>query len=283
MVAEALRGMRVGPGGVWLDGTVGLGGHAEALLAASAPDGALYGVDRDARALEEARERLKPFGARVRLAQGHYAEAGRLFGFGAPVLNGALVDLGVSSLQLEDPARGFSFSREGPLDMRMDTSQGETARDFLLRATVEDVEVALRRAGEQRFAHRLAVLLKEGAPGWTSTTVAAEAVKRAVPGRGRAHPATRVFLALRMAVNREMEGLHDFLSRVPEWLLPGGRLAAITFHSTEDGTVKRFHDGVWKTSGRMRRVVKSPLAPSWEERRGNPRSRSAKLRVYEKI
>jgi 16S rRNA (cytosine1402-N4)-methyltransferase len=195
-------------------------------------------------------------------------------------MDGVLADLGVSSLQLDSPGRGFGFSREGPLDMRMGSS-AETARDYLMNVDPAELERVLREAGEERFAGKLARRLKEDAPLFHTTADLAAAVARWIPRRGKSHPATRVFLALRMAVNQEMRHLSDFLERAPSVLKPGGRLVVITFHSTEDRLVKRYWKDHWNP-GPMRAVSKKVLIASAEERRVNPRSRSAKLRVFEK-
>jgi 16S rRNA (cytosine1402-N4)-methyltransferase len=272
-----LEALKVRPGGSYLDATLGLGGHSEEILKRSAPDGRLTGLDRDPQALARAQERLAPFGDRARLVHGDFGHLDALLT--GTVFDGILADLGVSSMQLLDPVRGFSLMRDGPIDMRMDPTRGPTAKEWLAAATPDELEARLRAAGEERFALKLVTLLKTGIEQWNTTDELARAVSRTIPRRGRTHPATRVFLALRMAVNREMETLADFLDKAPGFLNPGGRLAVITFHSTEDRQVKRFYED---REG-MRRLTKSPIAPSWPERKGNPRSRSALLRVFEKI
>jgi len=275
-----VEALRPRPGGGFLDATVGFGGHAADILARSSPDGRLWGIDRDPEALSVAESRLAVFGVRVRLARGNYDRAGELFpDVPGGTWDGILADLGVSSLQLLTPERGFSFQREGPLDMRMDPAQPETAASYVERVNVEELEERLVEAGETRFAGKLARLLKSRL--FSSTLDLAAAVARTVPRRGRTHPATRVFMALRLAVNGEMESLKRFLTNAPAWLGPGGRLAVITFHSLEDRVVKRFYKETPGFSS-MKSVTKSPLIPTWEERKRNPRSRSAKLRVFEK-
>jgi 16S rRNA (cytosine1402-N4)-methyltransferase len=276
LLAECLEGLKVRPGGRWLDATLGLGGHSEAILGASAPDGRLTGIDRDGDALARARERLVPFGERTDLRHMPFSEAPRVLAEGS--FDGVLADLGVSSMQLLTPDRGFSFMADGPLDMRMDPSSGISAAEYMRSVTPEELESLLREAGEERFASRLTALLKSK-DDWSGTAELAQAVCRTVPRRGRTHPATRVFMALRLAVNREMGELNDFLAGVPALLVSGGRLAVISFHSTEDRIVKRFY----QDREDMRRVTKSPVIPSWPERKKNPRSRSAKLRVFEKV
>lgn len=282
MLGPALDGLKPAPGGIYMDGTLGLGGHAQALLDRSAPDGILHGFDQDAQALAGAKERLAGFGDRVRLLHGNFALFDELNpSLRENALDGALVDLGVSSMQLMDPGRGFSFMREGPLDMRMDLSQNETALTYLRHVSSEELEERLREAGEDRFAGKLTERLLVRPDDFQTTKDLADAVARWVPRRGKSHPATRVFLALRLAVNREMENLRVFLDKIPAALKPGGRLAVITFHSTEDRVVKRFFKE-HKPGAGMKAVNKSPLIPSWNERKSNPRSRSAKLRVFEK-
>ncbi len=281
LLGPAVEALRPRSGGVYLDATVGLGGHAAEILRLSAPDGRLWGMDRDGEALARAAERLSVFGGRVRLVHGNFARLDeRLPSLREEKLDGILADLGVSSLQLDDPARGFSFQREGPLDMRMDRSQGETALSYLQRALPEELAERLSEAGEGRQAKRLARFLLEGAGQWRTTADLERGLEKVLPRWGATHPATRVFLALRLAVNREMESLREFLGKAPLFLKPGGRLAVISFHSTEDRIVKRAAEGAaWK---RMRAVTRSPVAPGPEELERNPRSRSAKLRVFEK-
>lgn len=279
MLRETVASLNPKPGGLYVDATLGLGGHTAALLAATAPDGRVIAVDRDAEARALARERLSGFGDRFTVVEGNFDRFDERAALAPASVDGVLVDLGVSSLQLDRAERGFSFRRPGPLDMRMDPSQGPTAADLLRAASVDEVEEWLRRAGEERFAGKLARRLKESAPAMTTTADLAEVVARCVPRRGKSHPATRVFLALRMAVNREMESLDELLNRAARVLKPGGRLAVLTFHSEEDRRVKAAGRG----GPPWRAVTKKPVAASGEERAANPRSRSAKLRVLEKI
>jgi 16S rRNA (cytosine1402-N4)-methyltransferase len=262
-----------------VDATLGLGGHTEALLAACAPDGRVVAVDRDPEARALARARLATAADRLTVVEGNFDRFDERAGLVEGSVDGVLADLGVSSLQLDRAERGFSFRRPGPLDMRMDPTQGPTAAEMLRAASLEDLEGWLRRAGEERFAGKLARRLKDLAPGLGSTADLAEAVARCVPRRGKSHPATRVFLALRMAVNREMESLDEFLARAARVLKPGGRLAVLTFHSEEDRRVKEAGRG----GPPWRAVTKKPRTASGVERAENPRSRSAKLRVLEKI
>ncbi len=279
MLRETVGALNPRSGGLYVDATLGLGGHTEALLAACAPDGRVVAVDRDPEARALARARLAHAADRLTVVEGNFDRFDERAGLVEGSVDGVLADLGGSSLQLDRAERGFSFRRPGPLDMRMDPTQGPTASEMLRAASLEDLEGWLRRAGEERFAGKLARRLKDLAPGLGSTADLAEAVARCVPRRGRSHPATRVFLALRMAVNREMESLDDFLARAARVLKPGGRLAVLTFHSEEDRRVKEAGRG----GPPWRAVTKKPLAASGVERAENPRSRSAKLRVLEKI
>jgi 16S rRNA (cytosine1402-N4)-methyltransferase len=282
MLSECLEGLGVRPGGKYVDVTVGLGGHAESILEASAPTGTLTAMDRDPTSLSLSRGRLSRFGDRVRFAAGNFDRFDERGGLRAGSMDGILADLGVSSPQLDQAERGFSLMRSGPLDMRMDPTTGPTALTLLSRASEQDIEGWLRVAGEDRFARKLARRLFESAPDFKTTEDLASAVSRWVPRRGKSHPATRVFLALRMAVNQELESLDEFLKRAPNILTPGGRLAVITFHSSEDRKVKWFGRGA-AAEGTLKIISKKPWVPSADEQRKNPRCRSAKLRVFEKI
>jgi 16S rRNA (cytosine1402-N4)-methyltransferase len=239
-------------------------------------------MDQDPSALSACRERLARFGGRARFVEGNFDRFDERGALAPGSLDGILADLGVSSPQLDLPERGFSFLRPGPLDMRMDPRVPRTAARLLRDADEETMEGWLRAAGEERFARKLARRLVEAAPSLETTEDLARAVARWAPRRGKSHPATRVFLALRMAVNRELESLDEFLERAPGVLRPGGRLAVLTFHSGEDRRVKWFGRRA-EAEGRLRVVTKKPLEPGEDERRENPRSRSAKLRVFEKI
>lgn len=285
LVAEFLALADPKPGESWVDGTVGAGGHAGEILGRIGPGGRLIGLDRDPEAVEIARSRLGR-GANARIELGSYERveeaAQRLWG-GAEC-DGILLDLGVSSLQLDDPARGFSFSRPGPLDMRMGPDSERTAAQLVNEAPPEDLERIFREWGEERQARRAAEAIvreRKKAP-FADTARLAEVVAGAVGGRrGRTHPATRVFQAIRIAVNRELERLKAALDRLPALLRPGGRFAVISFHSLEDRMVKeRFRE--LARQGGWRLLTKHVVAPGREEQLRNPRSRSAKLRVIER-
>ena len=279
LLAETLELVAVRPGGLYVDGTVGLGGHAAAVLRASAPDGRLLGLDRDGETLERARARLAEFGGRVRLEQGDFREIKeRLSGEEAA---GILLDLGVSSAQLDDAGRGFSFQAEGPLDMRMDRSAGTTAGDLVNRLRERDLADLLYEYGEEPAARRIAraiAFARERKP-ITTTTELAEIVRRAAPRRrpGALHPATRTFQALRIRVNRELDGLGEAFERTAGCLGPGGRLAVIAFHSLEDRAAKEAFRALAARGFRI--LTRKPVRPGEAEVRANPRARSARLRA----
>lgn len=300
LLEETVSAIAPKPGGTYIDVTCGLGGHTEALLVASAPTGRVLAVDRDPAAIQLARGRLFEHGARVTLVEGDfsdvrvYAEASDHF-----PADGVVADLGVSSLQLDDPARGFSFTRDGPLDMRMGPRVGATAAELLERFDVSELTRILRDFGEERRAHRIAKAIVEARDqgGLSGTGALAEVIERVLGGRKASpvHPATRAFQAVRIAVNRELDELEQLLSVLPELVVPGGRAAIISFHSLEDRLVKRAFGppeadpvppglpiepkrvlGPWKA------LTKKPIVPSKAEVEANPRARSAKLRVAER-
>ena len=302
LLRETLAALRCRPGGFWVDGTVGAGGHAEAILRASAPDGRLLGCDRDLEALEAAGRRLAPFGERAVLRHADYRGLPGLLdesGFGA--VSGVLLDLGISSLQIDDPERGFSFREDGPLDMRMDRSQPVTAADLVNSLPADRLVSVFRRFGEEPAARRIAGAIARArtrAPIRTTLALAG-IVSGAVPGRrgGRIHPATRVFQALRIEVNAELQGLDRLLEEAARRLLPGGRIAVIAFHSLEDRIVKTTLRGLTRRCvcprglpvcacgrpGLLRPVTSKPVRPSAMEIDENPRSRSARLRAAERL
>jgi 16S rRNA (cytosine1402-N4)-methyltransferase len=281
LVAEVLTHLQPRSGGRYLDATVGLGGHADAILAAAGAGATLLGIDRDAEALEQARARLSRYGDRVILRQARYEDLDRL---GATGFDGVLFDLGVSSLQLDDAGRGFGFTHEGPLDMRMDRSTGPTAAELLRRLSERELADLIYRWGEERLSRRIARALHERREGIHTTTALAEVVARAVP-RSRwprhIHPATRTFQALRIAVNDELSGLAAALEGAADRLAPGGRVVAISFHSLEDRIVKQTWRRLQAEHG-MRVVTRRPVGPGEAEVAVNPRARSAKLRALER-
>ncbi len=286
LVAEAVEWLQPRAGGTYVDCTVGLGGHARALLAAGA--GRVIGIDRDEAALAHTRRGMADVGDRLELVHADYRElAVTLRDRGIDRVDGVLADLGVSSLQLDDPARGFSFRHDGPLDMRMDRSTGATLGERL--ETVGEAELAdvIYQLGEERRARQVAraiVRARERQP-MTRTTELAAIVRRAAGGRGwqRLDPATRTFQALRIWVNRELDGLEGFLRDAVAALATGGRLAVIAFHSLEDRVVKNTFRVLAREEAIVRVLTKKPVVPAEAEVRRNPRSRSARLRVVEKV
>jgi 16S rRNA (cytosine1402-N4)-methyltransferase len=279
------------PGGLFCDATVGMGGHARAILERTAPDGRLLGIDRDRDALAEAKVALETFGDRVTLVHAPFSRARAVLEeLGLVPLDGFLVDLGVSSPQLDRVERGFSFRSAGPLDMRMDQSAGETLGEFLGRVDEGELEHIIREYGEERFARRIARSIVEAreASGLGTTAELAAVVARAMPHHERhKNPATRTFQALRIALNDELGQLNAFLDGVTDCLKPGGRLCVIAFHSLEDRIVKRRLRALAGREGggpaRLRLLTKHVVVADEAERDRNPRARSAKLRAAERI
>jgi 16S rRNA (cytosine1402-N4)-methyltransferase len=284
MVHETVALLVPSRGGLFVDCTVGLGGHTRALLEAGASR--VLGLDRDAEALRIARERLDAFGDRVELVHADYRDLGRVLDeHQIAGIDGALADLGVSSMQLDAEGRGFSFRRDEPLDMRMDRSQGPTAADLLQDVEEEELANVIFQHGEERFSRRIARAIVEARRAGVIATTGqlAQIVRRAVPKRGyqRIDPATRTFQALRIWVNRELDRLDRFLADACGRLLIGARLAVITFHSLEDRIVKHAFRALAHDSVTLRILTKRPLVPADAEIDRNPRARSAKLRAAE--
>jgi 16S rRNA (cytosine1402-N4)-methyltransferase len=288
MVADVLRFLDPERGGLFVDCTVGLGGHSRALLEAGASR--LIGFDRDASALAIARETLAPYGDRVELVHADYRElAARLDERGIQTVDGIVADLGVSSMQLDSTERGFSFRHDAPLDMRMDTSRGPTVAELL--RTVDETELAnvIFTYGEERFSRRIARAIvrarEEDAAPLETTGQLAALVRRAVPHRGyqRIDPATRTFQALRIWVNRELEGLDTFVRDAAQRLRAGARLVVISFHSLEDRVVKHTLRELDRGLGLLQVLTKRPLEAGEEEIAQNARARSAKLRAAERL
>lgn len=292
LLDEVMAFLAPKPGGLYCDATLGLGGHSARILRLSSPDGRLIGLDRDEQALGRARGRLAEFGDRARFVHARFGSLRQVLeSMDALPIDGCLVDLGVSSLQLDAAERGFSFRKAAPLDMRMDQSQGETAADFLRRLDEGELEHILRDFGEERFARKIAsaIIDARDRTDLSTTTALAELVARAVPTRERnKDPATRSFQALRIALNDELGELERFLADVPHCLRPGGRLVVLTFHSLEDRIAKRQLRALaardTPSGGPCLRLLnKHVITASDEERRRNPRSRSAKLRAAERL
>jgi 16S rRNA (cytosine1402-N4)-methyltransferase len=287
MVREVLEALRPARGGLFVDCTVGLGGHAAALLEAGATR--LIGLDRDPSALAGAAARLGGFGTRVELVHADFRDLLTVLDDRQVLgVDGILADLGVSSMQLDAPGRGFSFRRDEPLDMRMDQSGGETAADVVRDATEAELSDVIFRYGEERYARRVARALVQarGLAPIATTGRLAEVVRRAIPTRGhqRIDPATRTFQALRIRVNRELERLDTFLEHAASRLREGGRLAVIAFHSLEDRIVKHAFRALASAGALAYRLVtRKPVTPTDEECTANPRARSAKLRAIERL
>ena len=281
LLAETLELLAVRPGGFWVDGTVGAGGHAAEILRRSAPDGRLLATDRDAEALAAAAQTLAPFGERARLLQADYRELPALL---EEPQDGILLDLGVSSLQLDRAERGFSLKSDGPLDMRMDQRGGITAADVVNRLPEAELADIIYRYGEERASRRIArriVETRRRSP-FRRTVELAEVVRGAARRpRGRGiDAATLTFQALRIHVNQELEGLGDVLASLARRLAPGGRLVVIAFHSLEDREVKQSFRSLAAAGFRL--LTRKPLRPGEDEVRRNPRSRSARLRAVER-
>ncbi|HEY7374693.1 MAG TPA: 16S rRNA (cytosine(1402)-N(4))-methyltransferase RsmH [Polyangia bacterium] len=296
LLDEAMAWLDPKPGGRYCDATLGAGGHAFAVLERSAPDGRLVGLDRDPAALATAGARLQPFGDRVTLVHARFSEARDVLArLGMTPVDGFLVDLGVSSPQLDRAERGFSFRMDGPLDMRMDPTSGETAAELLRRVDEVELTGIIRDHGEERHAARVArAIIEARRAGPVDTTgqlaaIVARALPRHEPGK---NPATRTFQALRIAVNDELGELERFLAVATDCLRPGGRLVVIAFHSLEDRIVKRRlrtlagrrgGDAAPLDPPQLRLLTKHVVVPGDEERARNPRARSARLRAAERL
>jgi 16S rRNA (cytosine1402-N4)-methyltransferase len=301
LLGEVVIQLRPRSRALYVDCTVGGGGHAAEILRVSAPDGQLIGLDWDEEAIPQVRERLSEFGARVQLVRANFAELNRvLMNLGVTTVDGILFDLGVSSRQFDEPSRGFSFLRQGTLDMRMSRQIEANARDVLRTASLEELARIFRIYGEERRARAIArriVEEREHAPMETTTQLARLVERILGPKRGSIHPATRVFQALRIYVNNELENLKCGLESAVNHLKSGARIAVISFHSLEDRIVKQFFVQMSTgcvcpprlavcVCGRkevLRIVTRKPMTPTEQEIRENPRARSAKLRVAEKI
>jgi 16S rRNA (cytosine1402-N4)-methyltransferase len=294
MLQEVLEWLRIKPDGIYVDATLGAGGHSQA-IAERITSGRLISLDRDAQALHIARERLKTFGSKVSCVLSPFSRiAEAVHELGIPKVDGVLADLGVSSMQLDRPERGFSFREAGPLDMRMGVSAEDGAPDLLGASELTADEIVNRwpeneladllyREADEHDSRRIARALVRARPiRDTAHLATVVAGSRKQWGRQRLHPATKTFLALRIAVNREMEELGQFLSRVPATMNPAGRCVVLTYHSREDRIVKEaFREA--NRQGTLKILTKHVVRPSEQEERANPRSRSAKLRCAERV
>lgn len=283
MVEEVLDFLAVKPDGVYVDATIGTGGHAAAILD-RLTTGRLIGVDKDPMALEFAQERLHPHQRNLLLVRSSHAQLPDVLEqVGSGPVDGLLADLGVSTLQLGAPERGFSFQTAGPLDMRMDPEGPLTAADWVNRAGEGELAQVLARYGEERQAKRIARQIVRSRPVRDTLHLAqVVAGTRRPKGRQKLHPATRTFLALRIAVNREQEELEQFLSRVPAILASSGRVVILSYHSLEDRLVKQAFRRQ-AAAGALRLLTKKVVRPRPEEVQANPRARSARLRAAERI
>jgi 16S rRNA (cytosine1402-N4)-methyltransferase len=300
LLNETLELLVTNPAGTYIDGTLGRGGHAMEILKRLSPEGRLIGLDRDAEAIEQTKEILKPFGEQVNRIHGNFADMKELCEqIGVTEVDGVLLDLGVSSPQFDVAERGFSFAKDGPLDMRMDRTKGRTAADLVNEDDEETLANLIYRLGEDRDSRRIAraIVLERQHGRIERTLKLAEIVERAKGGRrGPIHPATQTFQALRMAVNTELESLEAGLEAGLAMLREGGRMAVITFHSLEDRPVKEFFkrhtvkreslqqggEKLVYDKPAVRLLTKKPLTASKQELADNPRSRSAKLRAAER-
>ena len=282
LLNEVSNYLKPEPKALLIDGTVGLGGHAATLLPRVLPGGRLLGIDRDATNLEMARERLSGFGNAVVLVHDSYANIKtHAYAHGFTHVQGILLDLGFSSVHVDQPDRGFSFQQDGPLDMRYDRSQSLTAQKIVNTWSEDELARIFRHFGEETQARPLARLIvrsRDENP-ITRTTQLAELIASQTRRHGKIHPATKVFQALRVAVNDELGELERVLPECVNVLKPGGRIAIISFHSLEDRLIKQF----FKSTPALKVVTKRPITASREEIAENPRARSAKLRVAEKI
>jgi 16S rRNA (cytosine1402-N4)-methyltransferase len=303
LVAEAIDSLQCRAGAVYVDGTLGGGGHAREILEASAPDGRLIGIDTDGDALREAETRLAPFGDRKILVKGNFTDMETILsGMKIAKVEGILLDLGVSSHQLDTAERGFSFTLDAPLDMRMDRDGGQSADDLVHTLTEGELERVIREFGEERMARRIAraIVARRAVSPIRTTGELASVVTGAMPrarGPVRIHPATRTFQALRIAVNDELAGLQRALTDGMGLRKPGGRFCVISFHSLEDRMVKNTFRAAEKgctcppdlpvcACGRkptMIVITRRPVVPGEAEINDNPRARSAKLRTAERI
>lgn len=290
MMNEVINYLNLKPGQVIMDATIGTGGHSKAILERIGPGGRLIGIDRDEDSLAVSRERLREFGDRLTLVHGNFVDIDAILeDLNIRKVDGALFDLGISSFQLEDPNRGFSFQNEGPLDMRLDKSSYISAYDLVNNLNEEEISAILWNFGEERWHNRIAHLLireRERQP-IATTSQLANIVLRSIPSRYRhkhyrIHPATRTFQAVRIAVNRELEILETALNKAIEILEKGGRICVISFHSLEDRTVKWCFRQA-SSQGQIKILTPKPLVPEEPEIGSNPSSRSSKLRAAERL
>lgn len=288
MVEEVMNYLQCKSGRIYVDATLGAGGHAEEILKRTGPDGILLGIEWDEEAIREARKKLEPYGERVQIIRENFVHLPEILKTKhIEKVDGILLDLGLSSIQLERGERGFSFQKEGPLDMRMDQRARQTAADLVNRLSLPELERIFREYGEEPFARRIArAIIKEREKQPIQTTQALRRiVHRAIPQRfrpKRIDPATKTFQALRIKLNEELDNLRKILDTGWEVLKKGGRIVVLSFHSLEDRIVKEAFRR-WEKEGVIKIVTPKPITPTIEEQRENPRSRSAKLRCAERV
>ncbi len=283
LLQEVLEWLRIKPDGIYADVTLGAAGHSEA-IAERLESGRLISLDQDALALQIAQERLKKFGSKVSCVLSPFSRIAEVVHeLGIPKVDGVLADLGVSSMQLDRPERGFSFREAGPLDMRMSDAGELTAEEIVNRWPEKELADLLYQQADEHDSRRIARAIVRARPlRDTAHLATVVAGSRKQWGRQKLHPATKTFLALRIAVNRELEALGQFLSRVPATMNPGGRLVLLTYHSGEDRMVKEAFKEA-ERQGTLKILTKHVIRPSEQEERANPRSRSAKLRCAERV
>lgn len=302
LLSESVEGLNIKPDGVYVDGTLGGGGHAFEVCRRLTAGGRLIGIDRDAAAIEAASERLGSFGGQVTVVRGNYAQMKQILaGLGIEQVDGILLDLGVSSYQIDTVERGFSYKYDAPLDMRMDQRQTTTARDLVNHLSEAELYRVIRDYGEDRFAKNIArhIVSEREKHEIQTTGQLTEVICRAIPmkiQKKMGHPAKKTFQAIRIALNSELDGLKQALDDMAELLAPGGRLCIITFHSLEDRIVKSMYRSfedpcicpkefpvcVCGRVSKGRVVTRKPIVPSAAEQEENSRSKSAKLRIFEK-
>jgi len=294
---EIIHALQPKDKGLYVDGTLGAGGHARGILEACAPDGRLLGLDIDPQALALARETLAPYGERARLIQASYDSMTKILReIGWENVDGILLDLGLSSMQLDTPERGFSFQYDAPLDMRFDPASPATAADLVNTLPKDELADLIYRYGEERASRRIAQAIVKARPLQTTRQLAA-VIETVLPRRGRVHPATRTFQALRIAVNQELDRVENVLPQAVAALRSGGRLAIISFHSLEDRIVKEYfrteskdlvnppYERIYEVEKKatLKEINRKVIIPGEAEIQANPRARSAKLRVAEKL
>ena len=288
MMEEVLSFLKLKNGMVVVDATVGLGGHAIEIIKRISPGGKLIGIDRDEDSLEVARKKLTPYSSQCTFVHDNFCNIDKILSSsGIKYVDGVILDLGISSFQLDDSVRGFSFTNEGPLDMRMDRTISLSAFDLVNNLTQKEISSILWQFGQERFSNRIArMIINHRVKSPINTTVdLAGLVLKAMPYSRRyhrIHPATRTFQALRIAVNQELESLEIFLGKISNFMSKNGRICVISFHSLEDKIAKNNFRNLSKTN-EFKLIVKKPIRPTDEEIENNPRSRSARLRILEKV